>query len=194
MPRTDFDASYYRRFYSSNPVHNRRSVATHASAVHAMCAWWEVPVRSVLDVGAGPGWWRDWYREQHPSVRVTSVDVSEHACREYGHQRRDIAEWAPGRPYDLVVCHGVLHYLDDRRAARAIANLARATRHVLYLEAPTADDLRRVVDRGATDLDVHARTGEWYRSRLGRHFVQAGAGMWVAKTGGVALYELERTR
>jgi hypothetical protein len=41
---------------------------------------------------------------------------------------------------------------------------------------------------------VHARTGEWYRSRLGRHFVQAGAGMWVAKTGGVALYELERTR
>lgn len=194
MPRTSFDDAYYRRFYTLNPVHDRRAVATLATAVHAMCAWWDAPVRSVLDVGAGPGWWRDWYREHHPGVRVTSVDVSEHACREFGHQRRDIAEWAPGRPFDLVVCHGVLHYLDDRRATRAIANLTRATRHVLYLEVPTTDDLRHVVDREATDLDVHARPGEWYRSRLTRGFVQAGAGLWVAKSGTVALYELEHAR
>lgn len=189
-----FEAEYYRRFYGKAGVHDRRQIARLAAAVHNMCAWWGVTPRSVLDVGAGPGYWRDWYRTEHPRVRVTSVDVSEHACEKFGHERRDISEWAPARPFDLVVCHGVLQYPGDAAATRAIDNLAAACAEVLYLEVPTTHDYRHTVDTGATDMDVHHRSGEWYRKRLGKHFVQAGAGLWVRRGGRVVLYELERSR
>ena len=187
---SEFDAAYYRRFYGRHGVHDRRRIAHLATAVHSMCAWWGVTPRTVLDVGAGTGMWRDWYRREHPSVRVTSVDVSEHACRRWGHEQRDIATWAPARPFDLVICHGVLHYLTDADAARAIDHLAAATRHVLYLEAPTAADLADVADPDRTDMDVHARSGRWYRARLERHFRQVGAGLWV-RGDTVPMWELE---
>lgn len=190
---TRFDDRYYGRFYGgSDAVHDAGQIGHLASAVHGMCAWWGVEPRSVLDVGAGTGLWRDWYRRVHPEVKVASVDVSEYACRTWGHQRRDISQWSPRWPSDLVVCHGVLHYLDDAAAARAIENLARATRHVLYLEAPTANDLADVVDTDRTDMEVFARTGAWYRRRLGQHFRPAGAGLWV-RPDSVVLYELEGT-
>jgi len=186
-----FDHRYYGRFYGgSDAVHDAQQIAHLATAVHGLCAWWGVEPRSVLDVGAGVGLWRDWYRREYPTVKVVSVDISEHACRTWGHQRRDISTWSPRWPSDLVVCHGVLHYLDDDAADRAIDNLARATRHVLYLEAPTTRDLREVVDTERTDMAVVGRSGRWYRTRLERHFRQAGAGLWV-KPDSVVLYELE---
>ena len=194
MPRQRFDASYYRRFYSSTPVHSRKKVEELAAAVHAMCSWWDVPVKSMLDVGAGLGYWRDWYAKTHPRIKRLSVDISEHACEKFGHEQRDISEWRPRIPFDLVVCHGVLQYLTASQAERAISNLAAATRHVLYLEVPTTDDLRHSVDATSTDLDVHSRSGAWYRKHLAAHFDQAGAGLWVKRDGAVVLYELERSR
>ena len=159
-----------------------------------MCQWWEVPVRSVLDVGAGLGYWRDWYATTHPKVKRLSVDISEHACEKYSHECHDIASWFPTRQFDLVVCHSVLQYLNDKQAVAAIGNLAKATRGVLYLEVPTSADLRNAVDKKTTDLNIYTRTGDWYRKRLNRHFVQAGAGLWVARGNGTTLYELERSR
>lgn len=187
-----FDANYYDRFYGDAGVHDHERIGHLATAVHELCAWWSVTPNSVLDVGAGVGMWRDWYRMHHPAVEVLSVDISEHACAQWGHERRDIATWAPAEPFDLVICHGVVHYLDDASADAALANLALATRYVLYLELPTAHDLAMVVDPAHTDMDVHARTGEWYRERLRPSFQQAGAGLWVRR-GTVPLYELEST-
>jgi SAM-dependent methyltransferase len=191
---TRFGAGYYERFYGDGGVHGREKIAHLATAVHGMCAWWDVEPTSVLDVGAGPGLWRDWYREAHPSVKVVSTDVSEHACREYGHEHRDIASWRPRAKFDLVICHGVLQYPSNAEATAAIDNLAAACRHVMYLEVPTTSDFDSVVDPDATDMNVHHRSGDWYRRRLNEHFIQAGAGLWVRKRGGVALYELERSR
>ena len=191
---TRFGAEYYERFYGDGGVHDPRKIAHLASAVHRMCAWWDVEPASVLDVGAGPGMWRDWYRENHPAVKVVSTDISEHACREYGHQLRDIGAWRPRSRFDLVVCHGVLQYPDDKAVTAAIDNIAAACRHVLYLEIPTTADFESVVDPDATDMDVHHRSGDWYRRRLNEHFIQAGAGLWVRRGGGVTLYELERSR
>ena len=168
-------------------------VAHLATAVHHLAAWWGLTIGSVLDVGAGKGLWRDWYRENRPSTRVTSIDVSDHACRTWGHQKRDIADWTPARPHDLVVCHSVLQYLANDRASSAIENLAAATRHLLYLEVPTSDDFAHIVDERATDMDVHRRTGRWYRTRLEPHFRQVGAGLWI-RHGSVPMYELEAAR
>ena len=60
MPTSDrFDAAYYRRFYGDRPVHDRKRIALLATGVLSLAAWWRVPVRTVLDVGAGKGFWRD---------------------------------------------------------------------------------------------------------------------------------------
>lgn len=155
-----------------------------------MAAWWGVRISSVLDVGAGIGMWRDWYRSNHPRVKVASIDVSDHACAKWGHEKRDISDWRPPRPYDLVVCHSVLQYLGNEAASAAVENLAAATRHLMYLEVPTSFDLQHLVDESATDMDVHRRTAQWYRTRLGRHFQQVGAGLWV-RHGSTVMYELE---
>ncbi len=187
-----FGAEYYRRFYGAGGVHDRRRIAHLASGVMGMCSWWGVRPSSVLDIGAGPGLWRDWFRKNHPSIRVTSTDVSEYACAKFGHQLRDISQWKPPRPFDLVICHGVLQYLDDAAAEQAIVHIGEATRHVLYLEVPTSHDFETIVDATATDMDVHRRSGQWYRDRLGRWFTQAGAGLWISH-GSVILYELEGT-
>ena len=149
-----------------------------------MCAWWDVPLRSVLDVGAGTGLWRDWFASQRPRVVYRSIDISDYVCRQYGHEQANIATWRPSEQADLVVCQGVLQYLDDEACSRAIGNLALACGAVLYLEVPTMADRYNVIDVDATDLDVHWRTGTWYRRRLGRHFTVIGGGLFAARCWG----------
>lgn len=194
MPRTTFDATFFKRYYSSNPVHSRSKIESLATAVHNMCGWWDAKISSVLDVGSGLGYWRDWYASNHPRVRVHSIDVSEHACIKYHHELCDISTWQPDRSFDLVICQSVLQYLPNRRAEAAIEHLAAATRLVMYLEVPTTSDLKHVVDHRSTDFDIYARSSEWYRKRLIKHFIHAGAGLWISKTSDIALYEFERSR
>jgi len=188
--RERFDAGYYQRFYGRNGVHDRRRIAHLATGVVGLCAWWGITPSSVLAVGAGPGLWRDWFSDNNPSIKVVSTDVSDYACKKYGHERRDIATWCPPRSFDLVICHGVLQYLDDSACEQAIDHIQSATRHVLYLEVPTSHDFATVVDSSATDMHVHRRPGDWYRKRLSAGFSQAGAGLWI-RHGSVILYELE---
>lgn len=193
MKSQRFDAEYFSRYYGQRPVRTINEVAHLAVAVHELMAWWGGSIRSMLEVGAGPGDWSNWYRHEHPEVRVLSVDVSEHACERFGHQHRDIAQWRPKTPFDLVVCMDVLQYLDDRSAARALRNLTAATRTCLYFDALTTHDARHTVDRRVTDLDAHLRPGSWYRERLSRGLVQVGGGIWIRKGSSVVLHELERS-
>jgi hypothetical protein len=190
--RQRFDEAYYQRHYAGRRrVHSAREIARLAQGVTGLAAWLGVELAAVLDVGAGPGLWRDWFRRHRPGVRYRSTDVSPYACARYGHERRDLSRWRSRERHDLVICQGVLQYLDDAAAARAVRNLGAMSRGLLYLEAITARDLREVVDREATDLSIHARSGAWYRRQLGPSFVQLGAGLWVARRAGLPLYELE---
>jgi len=192
MSSPRFDAAYYRRHYrGAARVHSAREVARLCCAVDGYAAWLGLPLRRILDVGAGPGLWRDWFRRHRPGARYLSVDLSAYACERYGHQQRDIARWQPPGRYDLVVCQGVLPYLPATDAAAAIAHLGAACRGLLYLEALTRRDLAEVADRDRTDLAVHPRSGAWYRARLRPHFRQVGAGLWVSHASPVRFWELE---
>ncbi|MFT3765773.1 MAG: hypothetical protein QM820_09680 [Minicystis sp.] len=91
-----------------------------------------------------------------------------------------------------MVCQGVLQYLADADAARAIDNIAAMCRGFLYLEAITKRDMREACDREATDVAVHLRTGAWYRKRLGEHFIAVGCGLYYVKDGPLVFYELEQ--
>jgi hypothetical protein len=188
-----FDSDYYARFYGKDGAHDAERIAYLATAVHNMCAWWGLNIGSVLDVGAGMGMWRDWYNSSYPHVQVRSIDVSEHACTTWNHERRNIAEWRPRGKYDLVVCHSVLQYLDNASFSQAIENLASATRHVMYLELPTKWDYENIVDSRSTDLLVYQRSATWYRQQLTPHFTQVGAGLWI-RANGLPMYELEASR
>lgn len=191
MPPTRFDEGYYRRYYGgAGRVHGLRDVAHLAAGVAGIAAWLGVDLRAVLDVGAGAGFWRAWFRRHRPRVRYRSVDVSEYACRVYGHERRDISEWRAARRFDLVVFHSVLQYLDDAAAARAIENVGVMCRGLMYLEAVTREDAP-ILDLLRTDTNVHVRPAGWYRARLGRHFVQVGAGLWLSRAAGLRLWALE---
>ena len=191
MRPASFDAKYYDRFYGRGSVHTAEQIDKLATGVHSLLAWWGVEVRSFLDVGAGPGYWRDWYRSRHPDVKVMSTDVSEYACSTYGHKLADIAQWTPPRRFDLVVCHSVLQYPDNAATRAAITNIAAGCRHFLYLEIPTTADFDDVVDPAATDMTVHRRSGAWYRRELGAFFRQVGGGLWLSRESPVPMYELE---
>lgn len=189
-----FDAAYYRRFYGRGRVHDRQRIAQLGNGVVSLASWWRIPVRSVLDVGAGKGFWRDWLADAHPTVRYHGLDVSEHACRRYGHEQADIVSWKPRRTYDLVVCQSVLQYLDDTDATTVVQMLSAACRGLLVLEVPTIADRDTAIDPSCTDLDVHWRTGTWYRKRLALGFTEVGAGLWLSHSSNAVLFELERSR
>lgn len=193
MPKDDqFGEAYYRRFYGApGRVHGAQEIGLLAQGVVSYAAWLGVGLTHVLDVGAGPGYWRDWFKQRRPDVVYRSTDVSAYACEKYGHEQRDISAWRAEEKFDLVVCQGVLQYLADDACARAIENLGAMCQGLLYLEAITQLDLETVVDRKRTDLAIHGRTGAWYRDRLRKDFRQVGAGLWSARVGGPDFYELE---
>lgn len=187
-----FDAAYYARHYrGARAAHTPAEIDALCRGIAGLADWLRLPLRRALDVGAGPGFWRDWFARHRPAVRYRSVDVSPYACERFGHERRDISAWRARERFDLVVCQGVLQYLPDGAAARALENLGAMCRGLLYLEALTARDLAEVADPARTDAAVHGRTGAWYRRRLAPRFRQVGAGLWASRDAPLAFWELE---
>ena len=175
-----FDAAYYRRFYGDprTRVADRASTDRLVTFVVAYVRFLGLPLRHVLDLGCGHGLWRAALRRRAPRARYHGVEVSAWLCRRFGWQRGSAVDYAPGHTFDLVVCQGVLQYLDDRGAAAAIDNLGRLARAALYVEA-------------LTDGDVNLRPLDWYRRRLARSFVALGGGLFVRRDAGIATFELE---
>lgn len=188
-----FDEAYYRRFYL-DPATRVYGAKHHAKLVRAVVSWIEWfggDLESVLDVGAGVGRWRRWFSKHRPDVEVVSTELDPVVCERYGHLRRDITKWRARRTFDLVVCQGVVPYLDDRSAARAIENLAAMSAGFFYFEAITTRDLQEVCDTSRTDMRVRGRSGAWYRKRLSKHFVSIGGGLFYKRAGDLEFFELE---
>lgn len=189
-----FDKAYYDRYYetASTRVHGAARIAHLARFVTEYFAWNDARLETVLDIGAGAGLWRDWFAKHKPEVKYRSTEYSEYACKKYGHEQRDISTWRAKDRFDLIVCQGVLQYLDDAACAAAIENIGAMSRGFLYLEAITKRDFEEVCDQKLTDGNVHLRTGAWYRKHLANSFENVGAGIWYAKRGSLLFYELER--
>lgn len=188
-----FDADYYRRFYDdpTTRVAGPQDTARLGRFVAGYLAFLGARVRSVLDLGCGRGFWRPVCRRHFPQASYRGVEFSDYLCQAHGWEHGSVVDYAPGRTFDLVVCQGVMQYLTDRNAARAIANLGRLTGTALYLEALTKADVRGNADLSVTDTDVHLRSGEWYRHRLRRSFTNLGGGLFLARRSGLTTFELE---
>jgi SAM-dependent methyltransferase len=188
-----FDQRYYDRYYRTRAtrVTSEREVALLGDFVFAYLRHLGQPVKRVLDAGCGLGFWRGVLQRHHPKARYTGLEYSTYLCETLGWTRGSIADYRPRGRFDLVICQGVLQYLTDPQAARAIDNLARVCRGALYLEVLTREDWRDNCDRSATDGAVHLRSAMWYRRRLARHFRSAGGGLYLHRDSGAVLYALE---
>jgi SAM-dependent methyltransferase len=160
--------------------------------VCAYVAYLGFPVRRVLDAGCGLGYFRAPVRDFFPRARYVGIETSAYLCRRYGWTQASIANYAPEEPFDLVLCHDVLQYLDQRDAGRALSNLARVCRGALYFSVLTSEDWRRNADRARTDPAASLRPAGWYRARLARNFRPQGGGLLVRRGYEPLLWELER--
>lgn len=193
MVRRVFDKAYYDRFYRDpatravGPDDVRRLGAFVCSYLKHL----DIEVQRVLDLGCGLGAWRRVLATHFPEAEYTGVEISHYLCETYGWEKGSVVDY-DGEPADLVICQGVLQYLNAKQARRAIANLARLTDGALFLEALTREDWERNCSQATTDGDAHLREADWYRRELGKRFVACGGGVFVPRDGGTVLYELER--
>ena len=166
-----YDEAYFDKWYR-NPRHRVKSAAMLrrqvAFALHA--AEWVLgrPVRSVLDVGCGEGNWRAPLTKFRPAVQYTGVDPSEYAVKRFGKRRNihlgsleSLPSLSLGGPFDLVVCCGMLNYVEPAQLGAGLKHVAARTFGMAYLEIFTGKD--------ATEGDTSwpaPQSAKWYRSAL----------------------------
>ena len=189
-----FDAAYYERFYA-DPLTcsvTDDEVDRQIAFVSAYLKHIALRVRRILDLGCGLGMMQAPLMRGFPDARYQGVEFSEYLCAELGWQRGSVVNYRSKTPFDLVVCHDVIQYLDDDDADLAIRNLAALCRGALYLGVLTTEDWHENCDPTRTDDQVVLRSTAWYRERLSRHFVSAGGGVFVKSEAPVVLWSLER--
>jgi SAM-dependent methyltransferase len=192
-PANNFSAAYFKRFYLSaaTRVVTAAEMRSRAALIASALRQCQIPVRRILDAGCGIGLLRKPFEEFLPRARYVGLEASEYLCSRFGWTFGSIVDFAPRKPYDLVICYDVLQYLPDAEAARAILNLSRLSRAALYVSALTTEDWRENCDRSRTDRAVHLRAGAWYRRRLNKWFRYVGFGIWVRKSVTAILWEME---
>jgi len=194
-PSDVFDRAYYRRFYEDpkTRVSDAAQVAKLGDFVCSYLEYLELPVRRILDVGCGVGHWRGVLRRHFPSARYQGVEFSAYLCERYGWEQGSVVDYRAKQPFDLVVCQGVLPYLDAKSAKAAMDNLGTLCRGALYLEAVTQEDWDEgVLDKRRTDNGMQLRPARFYRRGLAEHFVPMGGGVWLSRRARVPTYALER--
>ena len=197
MPRSPsdrFGPAFYRRFYLDprTRVVTRGEMSRRADLVAAFLRHVGLPVRRILDLGCGLGLMRAPLLRHFPKASYTGVEASAWLCDRHGWIHASAATFTSPRPFDLVVCHDVLQYLDGREAGATLRNLGRLCRGVLHFSVLTREDWDLYCDKGSTDRNVHLRPGSWYRRRLASDFMNAGTGMFVRRGAPAHLWELDR--
>ena len=144
-----YPKSYFDKWYRSEQrVH---SSADRARTVRMVLALGDYmlgrSVRTVIDIGAGEGQWCLELRKLRPNIRYVGVDPSEYAVTRYGRSRSlvsgslgQLPDKLLRRRYDLVVCSGMLNYLEVAELKSGLATVANLARGVAFLELFTARD------------------------------------------------------
>lgn len=188
-----FDDAYYKKYYKKRNTRviepkDRQKLATF---VFAYLQHLNIPVSRVLDAGCGLGQWEKLLHKAFPNATYTGLEISEYLCQKLGWINASIANYKCKNKFNLIICQGVLQYLSDKDAAKAIENMGRFCRGALYIEALTNKDWEQNCDTQASDGNVYVRTAAWYRKCLNKYFFNMGGGLYVSRRAGVVMYELE---
>jgi len=189
-----FDESYYRRYYfdKKTRVADTQHIERLGDYVCACLKYLRVPVRRVLDVGCGVGQWRGIVARHFPEASYQGVEYSEYLCERYGWERGSVVDYRSRKPFDFVICQGVLAYLSPADLKRAMRNLGTLSEGALYLEVVTLEDYERdIVDEDLTDPHLFRHRAEVYRRGFSRQFREVGGGVWLSRKADVPVFALE---
>lgn len=139
-----YDKAYFDKWYR-HPTHRVKSAVELKRQVDFVLhlTEWVLgrPVKSVLDVGCGEGNWRSPLKRLRPKLQYDGVDPSEYAVARFGARRglqrggiEDLDGLRLRGGYDLIVCCGMLNYLPLAALRNGLAQVARKTAGVAYLE------------------------------------------------------------
>ena len=140
-------------------------------------------VRTVLDIGCGEGNWLAPLRKLRRDIHYTGVDSSDYAVRRFGARRNirlgmidDLDRLRLRKSYDLILCVGMLNYLEPAQLDRGLDHVYERASGLVYLELFTSADRGVFGDTKGTRL----RSPAWYRARLRKaRFVSCGMHCYV---------------
>ena len=149
-------------------------------------------LRSVLDVGCGEGNWRPHLKTLRPRLRYIGVDPSEYAVRRWGKRRNiqlgSVDNLGVEGEFDLVLCCGVLNYLEAPTLVKGLQEMARRVGGVAYLDMYTARDAVTGDTRGAK-----RRSASWYRATIKKAgLTPCGMHLYASRATADQLVSLER--
>lgn len=192
-----YDRTYFDRWYRG-PDAPRGGAELRRSVLLAVAVTESVlnrDLRSVLDVGAGEGRWQPVLQELRPEAVYLGIEPSPYAVERFGEVRNlregtleELHLHAFDRPFDLVVCADVLHYLSRAQILAGIADLADLTGGAAFLEVFTEED-PALGDRDG----FRSRSAAWYRSTFHEAGLRPlGMQMWIHQDLVDDLDEMER--
>jgi len=94
------------------------------------------------------------------------------------------------REMEEAGCEIVRSAVPDMEAAKALKNITRLTKKALFFGALTKEDWK-LCDKDRTDPEVYLRGSNWYRKRLGPHFLPVGGGLFLKKPTEAVIWTLD---
>lgn len=189
---TAFDEAYYARYYFDRKTRVAEPAFYDdlARFIAAYCGLISLRIRTAVDLGCGVGSLRQPLLNQLHKLSYTGVDISTFACEAYGWDYGSVVDYN-NDPFDLVICHDVVQYLNNKDAKKALDNMDRLCCGLLYFSVLTSEDWEENCDKSRTDSAVELRPAEWYRTKLRTNFRNLGGGAYLSRKCDVALYALE---
>jgi SAM-dependent methyltransferase len=171
VPR-HYDQRYFDKWYR-NPRYRVKSPQELARQVALVVGTTEYilgrTLQTVLDVGCGEANWLAPLRRLRPRIQYTGVDSSEYVVSRFGASRNirlgtidSLDRMRLRKEYDLILCVGMLNYLDPAQLRTGLAHLYELANGVVYLELFTSADRGVFGDTRGT----HLRSPSWYRARI----------------------------
>ena len=171
VPR-HYDQRYFDKWYR-NPRYRVKSPQELARQVALVVGTTEYilgrTLQTVLDVGCGEANWLAPLRRLRPRIQYTGVDSSEYVVSRFGASRNirlgtidSLDRMRLRKEYDLILCVGMLNYLDPAQLRTGLAHLYELANGVVYLELFTSADRGVFGDTHGTRL----RSPSWYRARI----------------------------
>ena len=180
---TTFGPKYYHKHYGDpkTRVVDMRATQRTVNLIHAQTQYLGLSIKSILDLGAGTGRFKQPLIKKFRGAQYTGVEFSKHACDKYGWKQGSVTSFKSRRKFDLVLCVGVLQYIcDNPTLERAFRNIGRLCRNALYLEITTSKDLDENLDKSAGDLDATFKDRNIYEFFLHQNgFKNYGCGLWI---------------
>src|ERR1700736_6677881 len=111
----NFSAAYFRKFYlnAATRVVTAGEMRSRAALIAGALKQCQIPIRSILDAGCGIGLLRKPFGKFLPRARYVGLEASEYLCGRFDWVQGSIIDFAPRKPFDLVICYDVLQYLPD---------------------------------------------------------------------------------